>query len=347
MSVYLRPGSPYYQTEFVVQGTRIRRSTGATTRREALAIERRFRAQERERLKQGQQPADLTLSQAFGKYWLDHACELGWAHEVRRYLSQILDIIDPDLLLRDLSDAEVDAFVQARRATGGGRYAINRALAVWSGVHNMARRRWKQPTQVIDWSQFKSSEKKRVDHITPAQAVALIEALPEHIAQIVEWLLLTGCRRNEAFDLLWSDIDMDARTAEIRVKGGKQHRLYLNAHALALLSRIPPDRPRVFDTTNWRKHFARGCRVTGLDGLRWHDLRHTHATWLRQAGAPLEVVQRSLGHEQVATTTRYAHVADHELRDALHRLPTLSTHTQGAEVVRLGKERRISGGAND
>jgi len=96
---------------------------------------------------------------------------------------------------------------------------------------------------------------------------------------------------------------------------------------IELLTSIPGQGRYVFDRTNWRREWDRAIKRAGLGHLRWHDLRHTHATWLRQARVPLEVVQRSLGHADLQTTMRYAHVADFELQEALQKLPSLSTIT--------------------
>jgi site-specific recombinase XerD len=80
----------------------------------------------------------------------------------------------------------------------------------------------------------------------------------------------------------------------------------------------------VFSDRNKRRYFEQALKKAQIPDFCWHDLRHCHATWLRQSGAPLEVVQRSLGHAHISTTAIYAHVADPELVEALRRLPSIS-----------------------
>ncbi|MEL6421636.1 MAG: tyrosine-type recombinase/integrase, partial [Pseudomonadota bacterium] len=112
--------------------------------------------------------------------------------------------------------------------------------------------------------------------------------------------------------------------------------------ALNVLSRADAMGRYVFNRRNCRKHFEAGLCSAGIEEFRWHDLRHTHATWLRQAGAPVEVVQRSLGHAAIGTTMRYAHVADTELQNSLQQLPTLSPTTGGILKFPVKKQLRKS-----
>lgn len=114
--------------------------------------------------------------------------------------------------------------------------------------------------------------------------------------------------------------------------------LWLSAEARSILSKAASDKPLVFVGTNYRKLFEAAASRVGLDDFTWHDLRHTHATWMRQAGAPLEVVQRSLGHTLVTTTARYAHVDDTEVKDALRKLPSLSVTPESSNVVQIKRK---------
>jgi hypothetical protein len=83
----------------------------------------------------------------------------------------------------------------------------------------------------------------------------------------------------------------------------------------------------VFDTTNWRRAFERAKREIVEPALRWHDLRHTVATWLGQQGVSLEVIRDVLGHSSVSVTEKYRHVIQREVRAAVQKLPPLSPTT--------------------
>ncbi len=335
MAVFKRKDSPFYYTEFEVAGRRIYRSTKTTVEREARAEERRLKQEAREQARKAPAAAGLTLNEGFERYWQEHGKKLSptWASEVNRYAAAILGRVNPDMLIEELTDAEVNDFVQARVAEGGGTYAINRALAVWRGMHSRARKKWKQRTHVIDWTDFMNAESKRVRWLTPEEATRLLGALPPPLALAVEWSLYTGCREAETFSLMWGNVHMDRNHALVEAKGGREHTVWLSEQALDVLARTSGRRlGYVFDGTNRRRAFERGLEQAGIADFCWHDLRHTHATWLRQSGAALEIVQRSLGHAAISTTERYAHVADPELREALRRLPEIAP--AGRKIVR-------------
>lgn len=339
MSIFKRPGSPYYYAEFWIAGERFLRSTRRTVEREARAEERRIKEVERANLRETGRTDRLNLDQGFNKYFEEHGKKLRWASEVDRYIKQILDRVDPKLLVEDLCDADVNDFVQVRVREEGGEYAINRALSIWRAMHRRARKKWRQKTQEIDWTDFLNPETKRVRFITMEEVRRLLSFLPIHIALAVEWSIYTGCRESETFNLTWEDIHLDRGYAVVLAKGGRSHTVWLSEQAMDLLGRCERRGRYVFSKRNKRRAFEEALVKAGIDDFCWHDLRHTHATWLRQAGVALEVVQRSLGHADLATTQRYAHVADSELRDALRQLPSIGTTT--AKIVSI-KAKKIN-----
>lgn len=330
MSVFKRPGSPFYYSEVDLRsagGPRSIRSTKTASRREAEAFDRDHRKELKAELGKPVK-APLSLDQACGKYWLDHGSKLRWSAQVEWHLRRITTHIEPSMALADLSNADVDSLVQKRKAEGAGDVAVNRTLAVLRSVHRRAQRRWDIEVRSISWSEYMTRETVgRTRWLTPAEAARLIECLPEHIRLAVEWSLYTGCRRSETYGLLWEKVDLERGEAVVIAKGGKEKIVFLSAEARAVLARCPHHGPRVFDPTNGRKIFDAALKKAKIGEFTWHDLRHTHATWLRQAGAALEIVQRSLGHAKITTTQRYAHVDDQEVRDALRKLPTLTTNT--------------------
>lgn len=161
------------------QRTSVSPKHSPNTEREARVEERRINAEECKKLKdQGSGRKRLTLDQCFGKYWEEHAHKLGWASEVERYGKEILKRVDKDMLIEELTDSEVNDFVQDWVSEERGHYALNRALAIWRSIHRRARRKWKQAVQEIDWTDFMNDENKRVAHFTLEQARLLMGSFP-------------------------------------------------------------------------------------------------------------------------------------------------------------------------
>src|SRR5262249_14466713 len=154
-------------------------------------------------------------------------------------IKHILAHSNPELLIEDLTDHEIDKFVQSHYAAGGGMYALNRSLAVWRRVHNMARKKWKQKTHVIDWMDFHDAEKKRNDHIEVNEAKRLIAVASERLSYAIRWSLLTGTRRSATYKLEWDKIDIAKGKATVTEKGGGEHTIWLTAELIELLMIIP------------------------------------------------------------------------------------------------------------
>ena len=146
-------------------------------------------------------------------------------------------------------------------------------------------------------------------------------------ADIIRLLLLTGCRRNEILRLRWSEVDRDRL---VLADGKTGPRIVpLNTQARHILQRRPnggspfvfpsprdPDRPRNRNLPFW--YCAR--REAGIEDVRLHDLRHTHASHAVMNGVPVPLVARLLGHSDVRTTLRYAHLGDREIEAAAERV---------------------------
>lgn len=323
MSVFKRAGSPFYYSEIVYRGNRSVRSTKTSSRREAEAFDREHKKQIVAKAGKPKRPS-LTVDEACGRYWIEKGQKLGWAEHVERHLKWIVASIGESCAVTLVGNVEVGTLVSDRRTAGAGAAGINRTLAVLRQVLGRARKSWGLEVQHIDWKEhFQKEPKGRVRWLTPAEATKLLEALPEHVRLAVEWSLYTGTRKSETYGLRWSDVDLERGQVTVNGKTGKRI-VWLSAEARAVLSKCHRRGPFVFDRTNQRKHFEAGLAAAGLQEFRWHDLRHCHASWLRMAGAPIEVVQRSLGHASIAMTMRYAHVDDQEVKNALRKLPSLA-----------------------
>ena len=129
-------------------------------------------------------------------------------------------------------------------------------------------------------------------------------------ADIIRLLLLTGCRRSEILRLRWSEVDRD-RLVLADSKTGPRI-VPLNTPARRILERRPRSRNLAF--------WYRARREAGIEDVRLHDLRHSHASHAVLNGVPVPVVSRLLGHSDVRSTLRYAHLGDREIEAAAERV---------------------------
>lgn len=141
----------------------------------------------------------------------------------------------------------------------------------------------------------------------------------------IRLLILTGARKSEVLGLQWAWVDLDARTARLPESKTGKKTIYLNAPACALLSSIPvlEGVAHVFPGSR-EGHPFNSIEVTwravrehaGLDDVRLHDLRHTHASFGVAGGLSLSIIGGLLGHTVPATTARYAHLSANPLQAA-------------------------------
>ena len=149
----------------------------------------------------------------------------------------------------------------------------------------------------------------------------------EQQADIIRLLLLTGCRRTEIVRLRWAEVRDDCLVLGDSKTGSRK--VPLNTQARRILERQPcggspfvfpsprdPSRPRGVNLPLW--YSVR--REAGIEDVRLHDLRHTHASHAVMNGVPVPVVSRLLGHSNVRMTLRYAHLGNRDIEAAAERV---------------------------
>ena len=151
--------------------------------------------------------------------------------------------------------------------------------------------------------------------------------------KVVAFALETGLRKSEQFQLRWEHISFESRTLSIPLpKGGRTRHVPLSQDALSILrsfdsflaspwvfpgikSHLQPMDSRAF----LRRAFEPALKKAGIQDASWHTLRHTTASRLVMAGVPLPTVKEVLGHRNIQTTLRYAHLAPSHIQAAMEK----------------------------
>ena len=148
-------------------------------------------------------------------------------------------------------------------------------------------------------------------------------------AAALRLLMLTGCRRNEVLTLQWEHIDLEHDELRLRESKTGARAVPLSPTARQVLAGLPrqADSPWVFPGRDPGTRMASlngSWQVVrteaGLEDVRIHDLRHSFASRALALGESLPMIGKLLGHRQVQTTARYAHLARHSVKAAARRI---------------------------
>lgn len=237
----------------------------------------------------------------------------------RHHLSPVFG----DRRLAGIRRCEVERWLQRLSARGLAPATRNRILAVFKSICSFAVLRGILPAGQTPCSGVPSFKIhiQRERYLTPDEARRLMRELerssrPE--ATVLRLLLLTGARKSEILKARWENVRQDLSLLTVPLsKSGKPCHIPLSAEAMAVIRSIPrePGCPWLFPGHAPGKPlsdlyiFWNGLRrELGLADVRIHDLRHTFASFLVNAGHTLYEVQTLLGHSDPRTTMRYAHL---------------------------------------
>ncbi len=214
--------------------------------------------------------------------------------------------------------------------------SVNRVIILLRYIFNLSIR-WeipgitKNPTAGIP---LLEENNKKERFLTAAEASALVEKLNDSdnkmLQYIIPMLILTGARKNEVLRAKWGDFNFGQRVWRIPMsKNGKARHVPISDGVQYLLEGVPrytgceyvfPNpkslKPYISIFTSWNT--AR--KAVGLRDVRIHDLRHSFASFLVNSGRSIYEVQRILGHTQIKTTQRYAHLSQDSLLAAANEI---------------------------
>lgn len=220
---------------------------------------------------------------------------------------------------------------------------VNRYLATVRSVLRMARDEW-QWFDCFPRIRLLPGAVERDRWLTREAADRLIGSCPPHLAAIVRFALATGCRASEITGLEWNRVDLERGTAWLnRTKNGTPRDVPLNRDAVAVLKaekgkhadycftyRGEPIRWGVCNT-GWLE----AVRKAQLSHFRFHDLRHTWASWHRQAGTSCDELKDLGGWKSRVMVDRYAKFATEHLAAAAARIESAERSKNVVNLLRF------------
>lgn len=332
-SLYRRNNSSVWWVRFQSNGVRIQRSSGTTRRADAMRFLARAMEEERQRQEHGFQK--IRLAQLCEEYRRQHLPVLKpRTQAVYEGHIATLKTCFGDRYIDELRKADVASFVARQKASGLKPPTIRRYLATLSSMLTFAARcGWLGQNPMIGFDKRSVPEPPpRSRFLSKQEFRQLHDAAEPHLRPLLVFAVNTGMRLEELLSLKWEQVDLDRREVRLTVTKSNRPRVVpLSDGAVAVLVAISRLGQSRFVFTNAKtghrfktikRSFRTACRRAGLRDVRFHDLRHTFASWAIQSGVDLYRLSRILGHTTLQMTTRYAHLTTSTLHDAVRLMAT-------------------------
>jgi integrase len=321
MPIYQRGKNKMWWIDFTApNGDRIRQSSGTQNKQEAQELHDRLKSETWRVKNLGVKPRH-TWKEAVVRWLTEQSHKKSIADDKKhlRWLNQHLD---------QISRVMIDQIKAKKQQTGVTNSSVNRLLAVIRAILNRAKNDWEW-IDTVPSIRLLPEPPTRIRWLTHEEATRLIRELPPHLNAMVRFTLATGLRESNVTGLQWEQIDMTRCCAWIHAdesKSGKAIALPLNTDAMAILRECEKMRSivgihikNVFtyegkpvtraNNHAWRKALKRA----NIENFRWHDLRHTWASWHIQNGTPLAELKDLGGWANLTMVLRYAHLSGDRL----------------------------------
>lgn len=341
--------SKFWQYDFQFRGQRFHGSTKCT----AYGDAKRFIADLKRKAEEGElRKARVTVDDGFGLWWAAKgSLQKNW-RTTEGQLARLVETLGADTPLAEVGIRDFDQHVARRSAPDATGKTL--APATINREIELARRVWKwldsreYAVKRIAWGNLLLKEpQERIRELSAEEEKKLFLLLDPRLVPVVQFALMSGKRRSEVIRLEWDRISWNAMTATVAGKGDTVQHIILTQPMIKLLREQPrvdgcpfvftyecerdaparDDRPArkkgaryPFTVQGWRRRWKAALTAAGIKDFRFHDLRHTAATRLVRTSGNLKLAQKMLGHTDIATTARYAHATEDDLRGVLERM---------------------------
>lgn len=278
---------------------------------------------------------ELPLDEAFGLFYEKHAQYYARPDETLRKIKLISSYLTVKYV-HQIDEAELSNFIQRRRYSGVSNSTINRELVILSSLLSQCRL-WKYKTSNVRPTTLKLKEPaENIKYLKNWEvAQRIIDLAAPHLKPIIYTALYTGLRRSNILSLKWEQLDFYNDLINVKVKdrtktGGKNLTVPMIDKLKDILQSQPKINEYVFNYKgspikdikhSWHSIFYNSegkLRDNSFPYVNFHTLRHTAATWILKKTNNLKITQEILGHANISTTLKYAHVMSEEKRKALN-----------------------------
>jgi len=325
MSIFKR-GKTFYIDVFLPNGKRLKQSAQTSDRKAAQELHDQLKAQLWRQVKLGdKQPRSLTEA---AERWLGEHSKDGAIRDFTHHLAFWCARAE-GMSLTDISRSWVAEQIEGlitRKNKPASVGTKNNYVITLRSVLNTACREWEWIDQVPALRTYGSKrDASKMLIATPTQAKALLEVLPPALRAAVGFAFMTGLRKSNVFGLTWDRVDLERSVCWVQpidTKAGNLITCPLNSAARQLLAQQPQDSQRVFPVEppchhQWRRY----TRRAGLpENFRFHDIRHTFASWAAMDGVDRKTLQDMGGWKTAAMIDNYVHLPVNHLVAASEKL---------------------------
>lgn len=354
MSVHKPKGSRFWQYDFQSGGNRFLGSTKRTTRREAEKVEDRKRDEAKALTQQLRAAeANLTFHHCSQRYWLEVGVHHKNADTTLTNIKRLEGYLGKDKMLSTIKSDDVTKLVAWRRGhhVKGKKNlplvsaaTVNRStVQLLQAIFTRARKHWGASFgQEPVWGNHRLKEpQERIRELSDTEADAIEDNTRPDYVPFFSFVGATGMRLNECI-LKWSEVNWSAKTISKSGKGERAIIVPITDEVRDILLPLRGHHPEMVFTyvasrTRKPQGLVKGRRYpvtysgvksawkairesAGLPDFRFHDFRHDVGTKLLRETGNLKLVQKALNHADIKTTTKYAHVLNAEVADAMSRV---------------------------
>jgi integrase len=334
MGLYKRNNSKFWWMKYTLNGKRISESTKTSNRKLAEKIYAKRQVECVEGMWFDTGTKRRTFKEMITKYETEYLCRKKYPARDKSILKNLENYFGGRTALRGI-DNLIGGY-ESHRSPDAMPATVSKELALLRRMFNLAIKwRWvsENPVDLIEMPHVKN---ERIRFLSEDEYKRLFEALdnpemPVWLKPIIITALNAGLREGNILRLRWSQVNLFSRLISIKgaeMKNRENLGLPLTQEAFQTFMRLHKvrrigtdlvfhDEGKEIYPVKLQRAMRKVCKLAEIEDFRFHDLRHTFASYLRQKGVDLHTISKLLGHKDIRMTQRYSHLSVENLREAV------------------------------